>query len=288
MKNILVLAGGGDSDQTVFATALGVAQPLGAHLEFFHIQVDPGEAALWQPHAEFARSSAMREMMQRLEKECVMRTAVARDNFAQFCEVHKISISDQPRFHGEVSASWREEIGEADRRLEFCSKHYDLVVLGRPTRPNGLPPDLLEKLLLGSGRPLLIAPPRVPERLFGTVMVCWKETAEAARAVGAAMPLLAKAEHIILAGVEENDLFLADGLADLARQLVWHGISAKIEFMASVAGEAGEMLMATARSHDADLLVMGGYGHSRAREFVFGGFTWSVLESAEMPVFIMH
>ena len=61
MKNILVLSGGGDSDQNVFATALGVAQPLGAHLEFLHIQVDPGEAALWQPHAEFARGPAMRE-----------------------------------------------------------------------------------------------------------------------------------------------------------------------------------------------------------------------------------
>jgi hypothetical protein len=63
MKIILVLAGGGDSDEAVFATALGVAQPLGAHLEFLHVQVDPGEAALWQPHAEFARGQAMREML---------------------------------------------------------------------------------------------------------------------------------------------------------------------------------------------------------------------------------
>ena len=83
MKDILVSAGGGSSDHAVFAAALGIAQPLGAHLEFFHVQVDPGEAVLWQPHAEFARGSARREMMQRLETECVMRTAVARDNFAQ-------------------------------------------------------------------------------------------------------------------------------------------------------------------------------------------------------------
>jgi hypothetical protein len=128
----------------------------------------------------------MREMMQRLENECVMRTAVARDNFAQFCELNGISITDRPQFKGSVSASWREEIGEADYRLMFCTRHYDLVILGRPTGPNGLQPDLLERLLLGSGRPLLIAPPRVSEQLLGTVMVCWKETAEAARAVGAA------------------------------------------------------------------------------------------------------
>jgi hypothetical protein len=84
MKNILVLAGGGGSDQTVFAAAFGIAKPLDAHLEFFHMQVDPGEAAIWQPHAEFARGPAMRKMMQRLETKCVMRTAVARDNFARF------------------------------------------------------------------------------------------------------------------------------------------------------------------------------------------------------------
>jgi nucleotide-binding universal stress UspA family protein len=287
MKNILVLVGGGDSDLAVFTTALGVAQPLGAHLEFFHVQVDPGEAALWQPHAEFARGSAMRKMMQRLETERVMRTAVARDDFVQFCELHGISITDQPRFDGEVSASWHEEMGEADRRLMSCARHYDLVAVGRPTRPNGLPPDLLERLVLGSGRPLLIAPLQPSDPLLGTVMVCWKETTEAARAVGAAMPLLAKAERVILAGVEEDDPSLAGGLADLSRQLAWHGVRAKIEFMPA-AGAAGEMLMATARSHDANLLVMGGYGHGRAREIVFGGFTQSVLESAEMTVFLMH
>ena len=284
MKNMLVLAGGEDSDHAVFTAAFGIAQPLSAHLEFFHVQIDPSEAVLWQPHAEFARGSAMREMMQRLETECVMQTAVARDNFAQFCELHGISITGEPRLDRGISAGWREEMGDADRRLIFCARHYDLVAAGRPTAPNGLPPDLLERLLLGCGRPLMIA----LGPLLGTVLVCWKETAEAARAVAAAMPLLAKAEHVILASVQEDDPSLADGLADLARHLAWHGISAGIELIPAAAGAAGEMLMARARAHGANLLVMGGYGHGRAREIVFGGFTRAVLESAEMPVFMMH
>ena len=62
MKNMLVLAGRRGSDHAVFATALSIAQPLGARLEFFHVQVDPGEAVLWQPRAEFARGSAMPDM----------------------------------------------------------------------------------------------------------------------------------------------------------------------------------------------------------------------------------
>jgi nucleotide-binding universal stress UspA family protein len=288
MKNILVLAGGGSSDEAVFDAAFNAAQPLGAHLEFFHVQIDPAEAALWQPHAEFARGPAVREMMQRLEAEYVMRTAVARDNFARFCELHQISITDRPQFDIGLSASWREEIGEADRRLMVCARHYDLVVIGRPQAPNGLPPNLLEKLLLGCGRPLLIVSGRPSHPLLGTVMVCWKETAEAARAVSAAMPLLAKAERVVLAGIEEDDPWLANALADLARQLAWHSISANVDFIPSSTGTVTETLMATARSHRADLLVMGGYGHSHMREIIFGGFTQSVLECADITAFVMH
>src|SRR5690242_5106633 len=83
------------------------------------------------------------------------------------------------------------------------------------------------------GRPLLIASPQRSDPLLGTVMVCWNETAEAARAVAAATPLLVKAERVVLAGVEEHDPSLADGLTDLSRQLAWHGITAEVEFMSS-------------------------------------------------------
>jgi Universal stress protein family len=218
MKNILVLAGGGDSDEAVFATAFAAAQPLHAHLEFLHVQIEPGEAAAWEPHAEFIRGSAIRETMQRLQTESVMRTASARSHFEQFCELHGIAVSDQPRGTA-VSASWREESGDAERRLMFFARHHDLVVLGRRTGPNGLPPDVIERILLGCGRPLLVAPAQAPRLLVGTVMVCWKETAEAARAVAAATPFRVNAKRVALAGVKERDQSLADGLADLSRQL---------------------------------------------------------------------
>jgi hypothetical protein len=247
IKNMLVLAGGGGSDHAVFATAFGIAQPLGAHLDFSVYKSTPAKL-YYGNRIEFARGSAMRERMQRLETECVMRTAVARDNFAQFCELHGIGITDEPRFDRGISAGWREEMGDADRRLIFRARHYDLVAAGRPMGLNGLPPDLLERLLLGCGRPLLIAPAQLSDPFLVTVMVCWKETAEAARAVAAAMPLLAKAEHVTLASVEEDNPSLTDGLADLACHLAWHGISSEIELIPAAAGAAGEMLMAPCQS----------------------------------------
>ena len=69
------------------------------------------------------------------------------------------------------------------------------------------------------------------------------------------------------------------GLTDLARQLAWHGVKTKIEFVPGTVGATGERLMAIARSYDANLLVMGAYGHSRARESVFGGFTSAAEEN---------
>jgi nucleotide-binding universal stress UspA family protein len=134
----------------------------------------------------------------------------------------------------------------------------------------------------------LIAPPQPPRLLVDTVMVCWKETPEAARSLAAAMPLLVNARRVVLAGAEERDPSLAAGLADLSCQLAWHGINAEVDFLSSVAGPVQKVLLAAAQSHNADLLVMGAYGHSRTRQIIFGGFTQSVLESAEIAVLLMH
>ena len=210
-----------------------------------------------------------------------------KSHFEQFCDVHKIVVSDQP-LGTTVSANWREEIGDAERRLMFSARHHDLVVLGRRTGLNGLPPDLIERISLGCGRPLLIAPPQPPRLLVGTVMVCWKQTPEAARALAAAMPLLVNADRVVLAGAEERDASLAAGLADLSRQLAWHGNHAEVDFLSSVAGPVRKVLLTAAQSHNADLLVMGAYRHSRTRQIVFGEVTQSVLEAAEIAVLLMH
>ena len=242
MRNILVLAGGGDSDRTVFATALAAAQPLAAHLEFFHIQLHPMEAAVWQPHAEFARGAAMRDVMQKLDARLVMRTAEARDHFCQFCEQRGLVVADQRHPGNGVTASWREEIGEADRRLLSTARHYDLVVLARPTGPNGLPPNLLEQLLMGSGRPLLIASAKPPPSL-DTIMVCWKETAEAARAVAASMPFLANAKRVHhRCGRRRRSIIVRQLGRSLAPAgLAWDHRKDRIDFVTREAGERGAL-----------------------------------------------
>lgn len=230
----------------------------------------------------------VRDMMQRLRADVNMRSAASKHNFEQLCKLHGITITEEPSAGEGVSARWREEAGEAEPRLIYQVRHHDMVIIGRRTGPNGLPPDLLERLLLGGGRPLLVAPAKPARQSISTVMVCWKETAEAARAVSAALPLLVKAERVVLLGVKERDPLLAGSLDDLSSQLAWHGINADVDFRSSVTGAVREVLLSAIRSHDADLVVMGAYGHTRTRQTIFGGFTRSVLECSEIAALLMH
>lgn len=288
MKTIFVPVGGAASDEAVFETAHLAARLLLAHLAFFHVRIGAGEAALWTPHAGFARGAGLRATLQRLEQNADSRTAAAKHRFTMLCGGRGIAITDTPEHSAAVSASWRSESGDALRRLIFHARHHDLVVLGRAKGPNGLPPDFIERLLLDCGHPLLIPSARPPRALTGTIMVCWKETAEAARAVSAAMPFLIRAGRVVIVAVEEDSPATADGLAELAHQMKWHGIDAGTELVRHDRRPTAEMLADAASRHGADLIVMGGYGRSRARELILGGVTQSVLEAAAVPVFLLH
>ncbi len=287
MKTILVPVGGSRTDHAAFATALAAARAVAAHLEFLHIRISPAEAAEYTPHVDFARGTALRDALNRFEAEAAERSRQAESHVRQFCEQENIVLSDaRPRDPG-LSAVWREELGGAFERIIYHARHSDMVVLGRAAGPNGLPADLIERTLLDSGRPVLIAPDRPPRSLTGTVLVCWKETAEAARALTASLPLLKVSKRVVVACVEEAKASLADA-HKVVQQLAWHGISAEATSVAAERRTVAEALQFVARRCDADLMVLGAYGFSRTRELIFGGCTQSFVGRAERPVLLMH
>lgn len=288
MKTILVPAGGSDTDDAVFRTALAVARPLNAHLEFLHVRIGPCEAAFYTPHVDFARGEAIAAALTSLQRDEQRRTIAAAKNFSDFCKRSKIEVVERPGKFDVVTANFREEENDAMARITLRARHNDLVVVGRAPRANGLPVDFLEQLLLVCGRPVLIAPESPPRKL-ATVMVCWKETPEAARAVTAALPLLEAAKLVVFVGAAEDGEPSLETLRDVARQMEWHGIRTKAHLIEGGGGKpAADRLARAAKELGADLMVMGGYGRSRARELVFGGCTQSVLAHAEVPVFLLH
>jgi nucleotide-binding universal stress UspA family protein len=133
---------------------------------------------------------------------------------------------------------------------------------------------------------VLVAPPKAPAKLGGTVAIAWNGSAQAARAVEGALPFLAGAKVTVLTAAEKDEFVAAP--AELSAYLAWHGVSASTATVEADSDAAGEALLAEAGKLGADLLVMGGYGHSRVREVILGGVTYHVLGNAEIPVLMAH
>ena len=192
-----------------------------------------------------------------------------------------------------LSGEWRMIEGMATEVVPLHARYADLVVLGQQD-PDG-PPNtgaILEATLFGSGRAALVVP---YVGGFATVgrrsLVAWNASKEAARAVADALPVLQAADRVTVLAVNPERGITAHGeepAADIAHHLARHGVTAVAEQM--VAPEVGDdqALLNAAAEKDADLLVMGAYGHSRLREMVMGGVTRTILRSMTLPVLLSH
>lgn len=207
---------------------------------------------------------------------------------AEIMRQRRIEIEDRLKilkeeFLGVVGddASWREEIGDPTRLLAMHARAADLVVTGVPAK--GVPSDRhrvvdVGTLVLSAGRPVLIANDNLAPLNPDNVLVAWKDTREARRAVTDAMPFLTGAKHVLVATIEEYDQRNArESISDVLRFLMRHGVKARSEVLDVGKEDACEAVCELARAMGAELVVAGGYGHSRIREWAFGGMTRSLL-----------
>jgi nucleotide-binding universal stress UspA family protein len=291
IKTILVAATGSESDAASFAAALAIARPLAAHLDVLHVRLDPISIAVAMT-TDVGGGALTAGLIEQLERDAREREARAREIFTRFCAAAGLAEITAPAPDGAggpsaASAEWHVETGDEPRWMATYGLASDLIVTPRATAGgDAVARSILETVLLESGRPLVIPAAAPMPAHFARIVIAWKPTSQAARAVAAAMPLLARAKEIIVLTVEEPDA--AHREADrLVRNLAWHGIAATTAPLQPGPEGAGATLLAGARDR-ADLLVMGGYGHSRLREWVFGGVTQLVLADAPLPVLIAH
>jgi nucleotide-binding universal stress UspA family protein len=194
-----------------------------------------------------------------------------------------------------VSAEWREIPGGADADPALHARYADLTILGQLDPDSGEPETFRprpEQVTLASGRPILIVPYAGNFSSLGRrVVIGWNASQEAARAISDAMPLLTAAEIVTVLTVDPREGPRAHGElpgADISLHLARHGVKAEIERTVSADLPVGEVLLSRAADLGADLLVMGAYGHSRARELLLGGATRSLLRSMTLPVLMSH
>ena len=148
-----------------------------------------------------------------------------------------------------------------------------------------------ETVIFGSGRPTLILPepPRPRSFELGTVVVAWDFSRAAARAVSDALPLLERARKVRIVTVANEKTFDTKHSAEeLAKNLARHRIDVVLDKVDADGKRIGEVLEAYTNSHQADVLVMGAYGHARWREFILGGATKSLLSKPPLPILLSH
>ncbi|HXY96789.1 MAG TPA: universal stress protein [Steroidobacteraceae bacterium] len=288
IKTILVPTSGSSTDRSVFGTALALARPLAAHIEFLHVHLTAGAAASHAPHVDYLRGAAVGNALRALGRETDELSAYGLAHFEEFCREHRVLVRDAPKPVELVSARYSEQIDQPLARLLLQTRHSDLVVLGRRRHRDYLEGALIEELLARGGRPVVIASDNPPQSVAGTIVVGWKETAEAARALGAAMPLLRQARRVVLLALKERGGATHEQLVHLSRQLAWHGIEAEVSVTGDASRPAAQQLALQASQLHADLLVVGAFGHGALRERVFGGVTRTLIDHADMPVFMVQ
>ena len=273
VKDIMVVLERAADAEALAEYTHSFSESFGAHTTVVGVvqQLPPAPAFMGEfPYelVQSAQEAAMREIAQGYDR---FEKSAPRPNV---CELVKIEPAP----------------GNAPTAVARLARNFDITFGVQPEGPDqsasGL---LLEGLLFHSGRPLLILPyiHRGPAKL-GRVIVAWDGGAAAARALAAAMPVLKRAGRVEIVTMLNGRKASTDlpGF-DIARNLARHGIQAELKTLPK-GEDDGALILSYAVDENADMLVMGGYGHSRLREFVLGGATRTILSSMTLPVLMAH
>jgi nucleotide-binding universal stress UspA family protein len=194
-----------------------------------------------------------------------------------------------------VSAETRRietDVGDVPTQFAHIARRFDLSVIGQfeRDRDHRTTNIVLEAALFESGRPVLIVPFIQKDRLkLDHVMVCWDGSRAAARAAADAMPFLTRSgtTSVVVADTQSAKSADLPG-TDIATHLTRHGVNATIERIPVSKIDVSNAILSYAADTGADLIVMGGYGHSRLREFILGGTTRGMLASMTKPTLMSH
>lgn len=191
---------------------------------------------------------------------------------------------------GGAAGEWRSLFATPALAMTDIVSTADLAVIGpQPSDVFWNPARLLDagEFLMRAGRPALVVPKSGAPADFKTILVTWKNTSEARRAVADALPLLKTAESVTVAHVKEGS-YEDNTVLDCKLFLEGHGIKPVIETLDAKQGTADRQLPDLAGGRHADLIVAGAYGHSRLREWALGGVTRQLITQSPVPCFFSH
>ena len=267
----------------VFDATLWLAQELKAKVQAAYIRPDPDAAASIVPEM-IAAAGVTREA---IEREGRQAASVAEASFAEWRNRNGGLAKVAEGKTGGWAANWSEHVGEFEPVITRYGRLSDFVVLPRPTASEIVAQRCADAALFGTGRPTLLVGKSLPAALTDHVLIGWNGSLEASRAVFGAMPLLRLAKRVTIFTALEYGAEAVD-LDDLAASLRDRGIHTPEVIFPSGERSTGTALVMAAQTHQATLIVMGAYTHSRMREAFLGGVTKHLLSHAPVPLLMNH
>ena len=277
IKRVLLPVSGSDSSEALSDTAFDLGEKLSAQVMGLLVQ----PSGLVIPYFDI---TGMEETFTLIEAAQQSR----RDAVARAQSTFKAGAERFPH----VESVFRSVTGDVEGSFIHHARLADISVITPPDplengfwgSPYWL--DVQNATLFGSGRPVLVVPPRAARLSFETVVIAWKESLEAARAIAAAQPFMAMARKVHLFTIKEGENTAAS-LQETEEYLSLHYNEVRSEIVTGESYEVGKLLLAEAYRLGA-LLVMGAYSHWRWQERLLGGVTEYVLREASIPVLMMH
>jgi nucleotide-binding universal stress UspA family protein len=286
IQTILAATSGGAGSDGAVQLACRLTRRFSAHLEGYHVLLEPATAIGMAGNGMAVPPPLA--LIESMMEDAKAKAAATRAIFEGILKQYEIPRGGPPQVTPEgPSFGWREEAGEAPILVARRGRFFDLVVLGRSGRVVHEPySDTIEEVLLRSGRPVLLAPAEAPTRIGDVVALAWDGSPQAVRALAAGLPFLKKANAVFLITAGDSDRL---GAAEVLRYLAWHRVNAEHQNLSDASTRhVGEKLFDAAQEGCADMLIMGGYGHTPWGELLFGGVTRDAIATMPMPLLLVH
>lgn len=284
MKLILVPVAGKPECKSALQQAFGLADDLSANVIACHLQA--GEAGASNRKAQL-RIMAGKSHADRPDKRTTQAVGkAAHDLIVAEAGRHGFDMRKRANVGMVRSCMWFEITGDLDKLFPIVGPVADMSVVSRPkSGARGRASEFMLTALMYSGKPVLIMPQRPMSVVGQRILIAWDQSVDAARAVSAALPLLQRADSVVICSCGPENL-PGPKSASLAQYLACWGIKT------SKAGARGrdipEELEAACKETNSDLIVMGAYTRSRMSELIFGGVTEHMLFRTSMPIFALH
>jgi nucleotide-binding universal stress UspA family protein len=275
IKDIVVNLSLGDNGGVVANYAVSVAEAFNAHLA--------GVAFIFDPIVPVSGAGYVPPEV--IDIQVADNRSASKDAIDRFsAAASRAGISAEPVSLNASAAGSGDKFG-------YMARRFDLAIVGQcDPEANSIEEIIAENTLFESGRPMIVVPyiQKGPLKL-DLIMVCWDGSRPAARAIADAMPFLEKAKCVELV-IVSNDSGKKDEIegADMGQHLARHGLNVEVKRIDSAGIDIADALLSHAADSGADFIVMGGYGHSRLREFILGGVTKSMLRSLTVPALLSH